>query len=64
MWGAGARREGKRELCGSTGRAAWGRWCGAIALRVTKEGLPGGRFFERAFGEGVDAGEAGKGKGI
>ena len=33
-------------------------------LRVTKEGLPGGNFLTRAFGEGADAGEAEKGKGI
>ena len=33
-------------------------------LRVTKEGLPGGEFLTRAFGEGADSGEAEKGKGI
>ena len=41
-----------------------GRWCGALALRATKEGLPGGGFFEWAFNEGGEVGEAEKGKGI
>lgn len=53
LWGLRVQEEGCPE---------WG--CGAIALRVTKEGRPGGGFFTWAFSEGVDTGEAEKGKGI
>lgn len=37
---------------------------GLWGLRVTMEGLPGPGFFTPAFGDGIDAGEAEKGKGI